>query len=240
MNRDVDPTGQQMRGVNDYWQELDGGDIERNEHRDFVGGLWQELGQLQFDYLVGQGLKPGHFLLDVGCGALRGGLHFVRYLEPGHYCGIDANASLIQAGEVELARAGLDDQGARLVAGAGFDVSAFAQDFNYALAVSLFTHLSMNHIQVALSRVAAALKPGGAFYATFFEAPNHAYIDPIAHATGDVITWFERDPYHQSFAELSVLASRAGLLPERIGDFGHPRGQHMAVFRAPEPNQRRL
>ncbi len=233
MSRDVDPTGQVMRGVNNYWQQLDSDDIARNEHRGFIGGLWDELGQFQFEYLVDRGLQPGHHLLDVGCGALRGGLHFVRYLEPGHYCGLDVNASLIRAGQIELARAGLTDRGARLVAGAGFNVSAFETTFDYALAVSVFTHLSANHIQIALSRVATVLKPGGAFCATFFEAPYEAHIDPITHPIADRVTWFERDPYHQSFEELSVLARRAGLLPERIGDFGHPRGQHMAVFRAP-------
>lgn len=232
MTREVDPTGQAMRGVNNYWQQLDGDEIDRNEHRDFIGGLWDELGQLQFDYLLDQGLQQTHQLLDVGCGALRGGLHFVRYLEPGHYCGIDVNASLIQAGEIELARAGIEDNDARLLADADFNVAEFGRNFDYAVAVSVFTHLSANHIQLALSRVAGVLNPGAAFYATFFEAPYDAHIDPITHPSGGTITRFERDPYHQSFEELAVLARRAGLEPELIGDFGHPRGQHIAAFRA--------
>ena len=29
-------------------------------------------------------------LIDIGCGALRGGVHFVRHLDPGHYFGMDS------------------------------------------------------------------------------------------------------------------------------------------------------
>ena len=57
MTREVDPTGQAMRGINNFWQQFDGDEIERNEHRGYVGGLWDELGQLQFDYLLDDGLK---------------------------------------------------------------------------------------------------------------------------------------------------------------------------------------
>ncbi len=38
-----------------------------------VGGLWDEIGQLQFDFLRAKGLLPRHKLLDFGCGSLRGG-----------------------------------------------------------------------------------------------------------------------------------------------------------------------
>ena len=46
-------------------------------HREQVGGLWDEIGALQIDFLRAQGLRPGDTLLDVGCGCLRGGVHFV-------------------------------------------------------------------------------------------------------------------------------------------------------------------
>ncbi|MGD0673589.1 MAG: hypothetical protein ABSB13_16080 [Candidatus Binatus sp.] len=42
-------------------------------HRGYVGGKWDALGQLQFEFMLKMGLKPGHVLLDTGCGALRGG-----------------------------------------------------------------------------------------------------------------------------------------------------------------------
>jgi hypothetical protein len=58
-------------------------------HREVVGGMWDLIGHLQFEFLIGQGLQPHHYLLDGGGGSLRGGVHLIRYLEPGHYFGVD-------------------------------------------------------------------------------------------------------------------------------------------------------
>ncbi len=226
----VDATAAAMRGVNGYWRALDADEIRRGEHRTMVGAMWDDIGRLQFEFLREQGLEPSHRLLDVGCGALRGGVHFVRYLDPDRYCGLDANESLIEAGHHELATAGLADRGARLVADGDFDVARFGERFDMAIAVSLVTHLYANHVQACLARVARVLAPGGRFYVTFFEAPHAAHLAPITHAPGEITTHYANDPFHQSFDELATLAARAGLRATRIGDFGHPRGQRMAVF----------
>ena len=51
------------------------------QHRKIIGGLWDEIGQLQFDYLRENGLTPQSRLLDIGCGSLRLGAKAVAYLE---------------------------------------------------------------------------------------------------------------------------------------------------------------
>src|SRR3954453_12915254 len=82
--------------------------VAAGRHREVGGGEWETIGRLQFEFLQREGLEPRHHLLDVGCGSLRGGVHFVRYLDPQHYFGIDMNESLLTAGyEIELANAGL-------------------------------------------------------------------------------------------------------------------------------------
>ena len=154
-----------------YGRELTAAEVARRRHRAFVGGKWDEIGQLQFDFLKACGLRPQHRLLDVGCGALRGGIHFIRYLDPGHYHGIDMNASLIRAGQtVELVEAGLQDRRPRLLVNDAFEFARFDAKFEFALAVSVFTHLPINSIQRCLINLAAVLEPGGRFYATYFEA----------------------------------------------------------------------
>ncbi len=70
-----------MKGINNYHRELSIKEIEEKAHRGLVGGLWDELGKLQLDFLTESGLKPSHKLLDIGCGCLRGGVHYVKYLE---------------------------------------------------------------------------------------------------------------------------------------------------------------
>ena len=42
-------------------------------HRNTIGGNWNEMGKLQNNLLLEQGLKPHQILMDIGCGSLRGG-----------------------------------------------------------------------------------------------------------------------------------------------------------------------
>src|ERR1043165_9261696 len=90
-----------------YTRQLTRKEIAKGEHRNFVGGFWHEIGNLQFEFLLGQGLLPSHKLVDIGCGALRCGLPIIRYLEKGTYFGLDINASLIEAAKSELSLAEL-------------------------------------------------------------------------------------------------------------------------------------
>lgn len=217
--------------MNLYGRQLSAEEIARGEHRDFVGGLWGEMGRLQFEFLRGQGLQPGHRFVDVGCGALRGGVHFARYLEPGGYHGLDVNASLVEAGRLELEREGLADRRARLLVDDGFRVSRFGVPFDRGLALSLFTHLPMDAIVRCLKEVSRALAPDGIFYATHFDAPGPAWTEVVEHSPGGVKTHYDLDPFHQSVSEYEWMAGLCGLQVEAIGDWGHPRAQRMLAFR---------
>ena len=63
-----------------------------------VGGLWDTVGPLQYNYLLKENLKPEHKLLDVCCGSFRVGRFLINYLEKNNYFGFDANSELINAG----------------------------------------------------------------------------------------------------------------------------------------------
>src|SRR6478752_254837 len=84
----------------------------RDDLRSTVGGHWDEIGRLQFEFLVAEGLEPRHAFLDLGCGVLRGGVHFVRYLDPGNYYGIDISSAMIDGARRELADADLANRDA--------------------------------------------------------------------------------------------------------------------------------
>lgn len=215
---------------NRYARQLTPEQIDQQVHRGFVGGFWEEIGQLQFDCLVRYGLAPGHRLLDVGCGCLRGGLHFIDYLEAGHYCGLDINASLIDAARRELEQANLAAKAPELLVDDAFDVARFGRQFDYAIALSLFTHLHNNHIVRCLVRVAGVLAPGGSLFATFFESPRPACLEPLLHEPGGITTHYDRDPFHQSFEEIRGLAALAGLHVEAVAGWNHPRAQRMFRF----------
>ena len=216
--------------INSYGRQLTASEIEAGEHRSFVGGLWDEVGLLQFEFMKSQGLTPKNTLVDVGCGAMRGGRYFVDYLKEGNYCGIDMNPSLIGAANVELSKLGLLVKNHNLLVNDKFEVSLFEKKFDYAIAISVFTHLYMNNIMRCLVEVEKSLKPNGRFYATFFHSPDSAHLEPILHSPGAVTTYYDHDPFHYSFTEMQNLSVAAKLRVEMINDWSHPRNQKMLCF----------
>lgn len=216
-----------------YSRKISADEMERGFHRDFVGGLWDEIGKLQLDFLVGQGLKPDMRLVDIGCGALRAGVHFIKYLNPGNYYGMDINGSLLEAGyEIELAKAGLQKltPRERLMEDKSFRVSRFETLFDYGIANSVFTHLMLNHIRLCLIEVAKAMKPGGKFFATYFDCPPDAPIEFEMKRWHGFHTFPDKDPYHYRFEDFKYLASNLPWETRYIGEWGHPRNQKMICF----------
>lgn len=225
-----DRSGSRKNWEHDYEFELNDHEIRTKEHRDFVGGMWEEIGKLQFDFVRQHGLLPSHRFLDVGCGALRGGIHFIRYLEPGNYYGIDMNASLIKAGrEHELVEAGLTDRNPHLLVNPSFEFQKFEATFHFALALSVFTHIGINSIQRCIANAAAVLEPGGRFYATYFPSPRLHCLDDLQHLDG-IVSRSDADPFHYHFSVFQFLITDLPLSVQNIGDWGHPRGQHMLEF----------
>jgi SAM-dependent methyltransferase len=206
-------------------------EIARGVHRRFIGGYWDD-GLRQVSFLTNNGLCPEHKFLDVGCGALRAGRHLVDLLAPGNYYGIDANLSLIKAGyEVELS----DEQRSRLPvanlrANDRFD-GDFGVQFDMAIAQSVFTHVSLNHIRLCLFRLGRVMRPGGTFFATFNEQPASTPIDKIIvrheggrpYLTEQNVFWFYR-------SDLQWASTFGPWRFRYIGDWGHPRRQMMVAF----------
>jgi SAM-dependent methyltransferase len=216
--------------VNSYGRQLTASEIAAGKHRSFVGGLWEEIGQLQFDFIKAQGLMPEHKLVDIGCGAMRGGVYFVGYLRKGNYYGLDINASLIEAANLELKNLDLLRKSPNLLVNDKFELSMFETKFDYAIGVSVFTHLYLNNIMRCLVEVEKVLSPNGKFYASFFQSPGSAYLKPILHSPGEVTTYYDYDPFHYSFSEMQYLAEVANLKVELVDDWSHPRNQKMLCF----------
>jgi SAM-dependent methyltransferase len=208
--------------------------LSRDWHRKAVGGLWELVGKLQFDFLVKNGLKPRHYFLDVGCGSLRGGVHFVNYLETGHYFGVDINKALLEKGKVELKRNKLTQKAPTLMQMGDFGFQRLDQKFDYALAQSVFTHLPLNSVIRCIVSIQDILKQDGRFYATFFEnSKGKSNLEPILHPRVDgtpLPTYFDKDPYHYDFETFKWICRGTSLEVEYIGEWGHPRDQRMMLF----------
>lgn len=198
-------------------------------HREAVGGMWDEVGTLQFNFMVEMGLEPHHRLLDIGCGSLRGGVHFVEYLESGNYYGVDKNHKLIELGmAVELKKRGLGDKSATFKVSDQFDFG-FGVEFDFAIAQSLFTHLPLNDIMVCLHNARGVLVDEGRLYATFFSSGSYQDMWFVPHEwTNGIVTFPNRDPYH--YEPTMLMGAGSGLDSEYIGHWDHPRGQHMMEY----------
>jgi 2-polyprenyl-3-methyl-5-hydroxy-6-metoxy-1,4-benzoquinol methylase len=216
---------------NSYGKQLTDDEIKSGEHRRFVGSYWEELGKLQFDYLVKQGLKPHHKLLDLGCGALRGGIHFIRYLEEGHYTGIDANTSLIRAGETELKKVNLDRKSSNFIIDENFEYEKWGGNFDYIISISLFTHLPISKIKRCLDAVSNAISQEGKYFASFFRLECDEFEKKSYHKELGIKTHDDLDPFHQKISVLRKISESMNLEIDYKGSWNHPRGQEIILFK---------
>jgi len=193
-------------------------------HREYVGGLWDEIGKLQFEFLKSKGLAPHHVLLDVACGSLRAGAHFIRYLNRGNYIGLDKERRLIEWGlESEVGHPLIEEKAPEFVVSDSFEFSKFGRKPDFALAQSLFTHLNADDIRRCLLNLRACMDPGSRFYATYVLVPEASYRRDL-----------RRSQAHRAFRYTLQMAENfgasCGWSAHYIGDWSHPRGQVMMEY----------
>jgi cyclopropane fatty-acyl-phospholipid synthase-like methyltransferase len=219
-----------------YLLKITDEEIRKNVHRNAVGGLWEELGNLAFNFLLNKAnLKPGMKILDLGSGCFRCGIKIVEYIDPANYFAIDLNEDLISAGFVELRKKSLGHKVPKqnIHITDDFDARIFGVEFDIVFAQSLWTHLPVNHIQRSLSMVEKVLAPQGSFYTTFFLCPvDHNLLEPYLQEPGGIITYRHRDPYHYRLEDFNYLIDQLNLQLKikLIGDWNHPRNQQMLCF----------
>ena len=201
--------------------------VRRLGHRRYIGGHWNRIGQLQLNFLIRQGLKPEHTLLDIACGSLRLGCKAIPYLDAGNYIGIDKEQSLLDAGLChEIPAAMVQAQLPLLIQASDFGFERIGRRVDMAIANSLFTHLPPDLILLCLQRLHPWLEPGACLYATFFESTSEQFHPKDPHDHGY---------FAYTRAQMFELGYRAGLSPHYIGNWGHPRGQRMVAFRRDLP-----
>ncbi len=195
-------------------------------HRRYVGHLWDELGKLQFEMMLAEGLRPTHYLCDIACGSFRAGRYFIEYLDAGHYLGIDKERALVELGKRhELGDQLLARKRPELLVDDSFRFDRFSTTASFALAHSLFTHLPRPAIELCLRNLRSWIEPGGVLMASFFESerPVRNPLQPHDHV---------RFEYTRS--EMLRMGEEAGWRAEYRGGWDHPRGQRLVRFAAAE------
>ena len=195
--------------------------LQKLGHRTYVGGMWEEIGLLQFEFLVRQGLKPSDCLLDIACGSLRGGVHFINYLDVGNYLGIDKEKALIELGiEKELAREVYEYKKPEFVVSDNFEFEKFSKRPRFSIAQSLFTHLIPRDICLCFEKLRAFVEPGHIFFATFLEGDSSANLNTSHSLVG----------FHYSREEMAAFGSKRGWKATYIGNWNHPKNQMMMRY----------
>ena len=120
--------------------------------------------EFQYNFLREMGLHPEDYLLDIGCGTLRGGILLIDYLDEGHYYGTEVRANVLDEGRKELEEAELEHKHPVLVATEDFDVGD-GQKFDYMWAFSVLIHLTDELLDLCFQKVSEQLDESGIFYA---------------------------------------------------------------------------
>jgi SAM-dependent methyltransferase len=189
--------------------------------QDAVGGMWEEMGKLQIDFLITKGLKSHHKLLDIGCGTLRGGRHIIKYLDSGNYYGIDISKGAIDHARTLVNQENLNSKKPILIVNENMNLkfSEFeGNTFDFLLAQSVFTHLPPEHIEECLAHIREIMHEKSVFYFTYHSGKKYSQKGSKG--------------FRYPFCFFETLAGQFGFkLRDESKAYAHPRGQRMAEFK---------
>jgi SAM-dependent methyltransferase len=137
---------------------------------------WNALGEMQFSYLQGHGLTAQHRLLEIGCGNLRAGRHFIDFLDAGNYYGIDISPDILLAAEQTIVDHKLQDKLPYLTLVDNLRLEHLPDAaFDIVHAHSVFSHSPRHVIDECFAHVARVLAPGGFFDFTYNRTEGHEH-----------------------------------------------------------------
>ncbi len=125
------------------------------------------IGRLYLITLLKIGITPDSRVLDVGCGALRGGYWLIHFLKPNRYFGIEPHRAMLEAGkQLLLEEEIIADKKPQFDHNETFDFSVFNEKFDFVVARSVWTHASKSQIQKMLDEFIVNSNPNGVFLKT--------------------------------------------------------------------------
>lgn len=131
-----------------------------------IGGAdeWDSHGLLQRDFLIKQGMKPHHTMLDIGCGVGRGSRRFVPYLNTGNYTGIDISLKALDYAIALSVSEGWAQSAPRFLINSDLDLIG---SFDYLWAHSVATHLPEEQLDKMIGNAANIMGEQSKFLFTY-------------------------------------------------------------------------
>lgn len=170
--------------------------------------------RMQHDFMLSHGLKPESRFLDLGCGALRGTIRLVDYLDNGNFYGADISFGLLKEAVMECQRLKLKNTPI-LQLMESFDLkSLFDVDFDFILANSLTVHIEPDDIQPFFRGFAPMLSLSGKLFVSVHPLYDQ---EPDDYRFDGYRWWYKRTWIVKEAAKVGIaLANMPGKVINRI------------------------
>jgi len=144
-------------------------DIKHKIYQNMIGSgrQWQERGKMQLDFMVAAGLKSHHIFIDIGCGPLRAGEYFIKYLDPSCYIGFDYSQGYIDVAQYMINHNDLLKSKNPLVIRCDlFDLMDQCSHplADFGLAFSVLNQCQRGYVQAFFDNMGKSFKPGAKIY----------------------------------------------------------------------------
>lgn len=136
-----------------------------------AGDNWDEHGNLQRDFLISQGLKPEHRLLDVGCGTGRLARKVAPYLDSGNYHGVDIATSALDAAQAVAVSEGWVEKSPTFYE-KEIPNPEWSAPFDFVWSFSVFIHLPQAIMEDVMRRTAAVMHRKSRFFWAYVPEPK--------------------------------------------------------------------
>ena len=175
---------------------------------------WETHGDLQLHFLKCRGLKPDSTLLDLGCGTGRLARKAVKFLDDGHYTGVDISVKALAQCEELAKKEKWIRKNPKFILGNG---NIPEGQFNYIWAHSVFTHTPIDIAEKILREISTREYKEFIFTYKKSDQDNYKRIG---------LKQFMYNPYH-----LIALGEKCGVKLEPLS-VSLPGGQWVMVCRS--------
>lgn len=168
-------------------------------------------------------MRETHYLLDIGCGSLRGGRFLMMYLLQNHYFGVEPEKWLIEDGiKFEVGKDLINLKKPTFDYNSDANLGVFDKQFDFILAHSIFFHANKSWIEKCLKEAQKVLKDDGIFMATVKFSENNGRNDDDMS-----IQWEYPASKYYTIPTFKRMVDNAKLVMD-ITDLIHPFGNHIS------------